>query len=246
MNAQELFINVTEETSVLPTQVYKKANIYYCEKCRLVYKDKKLADECCVGKTCQCGKICKKYYTLCKDCLKIAENHREKERFNKAEKIDIKDYKGYVLDDEHAHDDWGMYFDNYFENHNFACPKCGEETESKDCPDIKEYSHLQCKDSNCGWKSQCFETIDEIYYLFAPEYIWATDFRPVSIDLGMVLENATDDHHESVHDHMKGIKDLEIAIDKFNDINKDVGSYDESHELALINIPSFVQKLYSK
>lgn len=227
---------------------FKGSGAFYCGKCRLIYPSEERANQCCQNYTCKCGKICeRKYYLSCDECSKKQEIEREKEKFNKATKLDIKDYKGYLLLGEYASDDFSGYFDDYFENTcDFACPQCGDETEAKDCPDVEEHSHLHCKNPDCKWQSRSYEITEEIYYLFAPEYIWATDFEQFEIDIDRVLENALEDHHESVGDYYKGVKELKEAVDKFNLANVGVGSYNESNKLALINIKEYIKKMYGK
>jgi uncharacterized protein YbaR (Trm112 family) len=226
---------------------YKDSGVFYCGQCRLVYPNLERANQCCQNYLCKCGKRCeRKYYLSCDECTKKQEIAREKEKFNKSTKLDIKDYKGYLLSDETANDDFSMYFDDYFENTcQFGCPVCGEETTPVSNKQ-DERSHLICKNSECLWVSPEYEVIDEIYYLFAPEYIWAADFEPLELDLGNILEHATEEHHETVNDYMKGTEELKIAIDKFNELNKGIGSYQDSNTLALINIKDYVKELYNK
>lgn len=243
MNSQVLYI---KKFKGLGEWEYKDANVFYCEKCRLVYPDNEKAEQCCKNYICKCGKICeKKYYFSCDECTRKQSIEREKEKFNKATKLDIKDYKGYLLSDETANDDFSMYFDDYFENTcEFLCPLCENETEDLGSNSTTHLSALKCK--NCDWQSPEFEVIDEIYYLFAPEYIWATEFEPFRLDLGWILEHYLDNHHETVSDYYKGGEELKIAINKFNEINKNVGSYNISDKLALINIKDYVKELHNK
>lgn len=256
MNAQVLYVkkyNGLEKFDyhtefVDGTWKFVESRVFYCEKCKLTYSSFEKANQCCQNYICKCEKTCeRKHYLICDKCDRRQKTEREKEKFNKATKLDIKDYTGYLLSGEYASDDYGMFFDDYFENTcEFACPECSEETEVKNYSNIKEYSHLHCKNSDCKWESQSFEIIDEIYYLFAPEYIWATDFKPLKLDLGNILEWATEEHHETVNDYMKGVEELRIAIDKFNELNKSIGSYNLSNSVALVGIKDFVKELYNK
>lgn len=258
MNAETLYI---KKFKGLGEWEYKDSKIYFCEFCRQVYAREEDANKCCVCYICKDpvlsyqGKNDSRdrnglaaYHGCCWDKNQREVRKRiEKEKFNKATKLDIKDYTGYLLDNETATDDYQAYFENYFENHDLSCIVCGEETVPVPSKQ-DERSHLICKNSECLWVSPEYEVIDEIYYLFAPEYIWAADFKPVELDLGRILERATEDHHESVDDYLKGVRALELAVDNFNQLNLDskVGSYYESNTLALINVKDYVKELYNK
>jgi hypothetical protein len=65
----------------------KPCGIYHCEKCRVVHREKQLADECCLPRICDCGAECPQCYTVCDDCRRKKEREREAERFAKAEKV---------------------------------------------------------------------------------------------------------------------------------------------------------------
>jgi len=58
MNAQELFLKDGKETG-----------IFFCEKCRIVSRDKDSADKCC-SPCCSdtCGKETERYWTPCSEC----------------------------------------------------------------------------------------------------------------------------------------------------------------------------------
>lgn len=66
----------------------KSAGIYYCEKCRLVYNGKHQAAQCCAPVVCECGtEIEDRYYRQCRKCRHVAHLKRERELFEKAEKL---------------------------------------------------------------------------------------------------------------------------------------------------------------
>lgn len=87
MNAQELFLSDG-----------RAANVFYCEKCRVVHKEKSLADACCSPVICcECKiNVCEKYYIACPDCVAKKRELREQERFDNALKIEEKDW-GYPV-----------------------------------------------------------------------------------------------------------------------------------------------------
>lgn len=69
----------------------KPCGIYHCEKCRIVHRIKQLADECCLPRICECGAECQQYYTVCDDCRRKKDIAKERERFEKAEKVTVWD-----------------------------------------------------------------------------------------------------------------------------------------------------------
>lgn len=88
MNAQELFLSDGRTSTV-----------FYCEKCRIVHKEKTGADACCMPVICcECKKnVCEKHYVACPDCIAEKRKLVEQERFNKAEKIEEKDWDSPVF-----------------------------------------------------------------------------------------------------------------------------------------------------
>ena len=61
--------------------------MYRCSRCHKVSTDKNIAERCCKPGKCRvCGKELEPYYLLCESC-------RNKENYEKAEKIKISDYK---------------------------------------------------------------------------------------------------------------------------------------------------------
>ena len=76
MNAQELFLSSG-----------KSAGVWYCEKCRIVHRERDQAEQCCGVRKCACGKECNPHYTSCDSCMEVREMQRERERFEKSEKL---------------------------------------------------------------------------------------------------------------------------------------------------------------
>ena len=85
MNAKELFLKDG-----------KTANVYYCSECRIVAKDKEVAENCCKRSNCKyCGKIVERLHWLAhQECI-------EKDKITKAEKLD-------------TWDGWVFYEDKYY------------------------------------------------------------------------------------------------------------------------------------
>lgn len=60
---------------------------YVCNKCNTIYHHKDSAEYCCKEFFCNdCGKQCRKYFSICEKCL-------DKRRILKATKVDYKEYK---------------------------------------------------------------------------------------------------------------------------------------------------------
>lgn len=83
----------------------KAIEAYECGICHGKHLDKYVADQCCRSYNCRaCGKELDKYHTICDLCS-------EKENFEKAEKIPLSEYQGWVF--------WEGYKYNEGFAHNF-------------------------------------------------------------------------------------------------------------------------------
>lgn len=93
MNAKELFVQGDDG--------FKSAGVWYCGKCRTVYRSEAEAERCGRPKLCGvCGKEIEKdrsYYTLCGSCAKKNEDAKEKARFDKARKLSLAEYTDDVI-----------------------------------------------------------------------------------------------------------------------------------------------------
>src|SRR5688572_13682432 len=101
-----------------PTELFhadgKPTGIFYCSECRVVQRSKTLAEGCCVNTCADCGKEHDlKYHTLCRACDDKRIAQRERERFEKAEKLKPENYSGPVyVDDDQYHRSLDEYLDN--------------------------------------------------------------------------------------------------------------------------------------
>lgn len=70
-----------------------------------------------------------------------------------------------------------------------------------------------------------------------PEYLWTCTVRPmVNIDLGDILERVGEDIEDFDVDSLRGIKELEAAIEVFNEVNKDRESwFYKSDEVVMLD-----------
>lgn len=66
----------------------KATGVFYCVKCRCVSRDKVSADKCCEPMKCDmCGCDVPQYHSRCSTCWQLATDQKERERFEKAEKV---------------------------------------------------------------------------------------------------------------------------------------------------------------
>lgn len=84
-----------------------------------------------------------------------------------------------------------------------------------------------------SWKF--FDDLDSIkdYYNALnkeiPQYVYGTRFKSIKINLTEILEEAyedvTDDITNFIESRVNGVEELQVAINKFNEINKEIGNY---------------------
>jgi hypothetical protein len=100
---------------------YKATGVFYCSECRCVYPNEAAADNCHGEHICDCGnRIDQRYYAKCSACQskqwKEEQDAKERERFEKAEKVTYADYKGGMLfDGDRYHDDLEALEDHLFD-----------------------------------------------------------------------------------------------------------------------------------
>lgn len=179
------------------TELYLKdgraAGIFFCGECRIVHRDESLANQCCSPRFCtRCGVAEQpKYSLLCEPCARLASAERERERFEKAEKVE--EWDGWVYCE-------GTGRDGYSES-------------------IEELLDL-LEDSG-----------DPI-----PPYVWtctAIPFAAVTID--EIKDRICDDAYEDFDaDDLSGLDDLKEALDKFNQANEGVLSYQPDYTKAVL------------
>lgn len=78
MNAHDLFRIV--DGAAVP------AGVWYCEGCRKVSNDQRLAEECCKPRFCACGAPTSGYWTICGGCIHKKELEKEAAKFEAAAK----------------------------------------------------------------------------------------------------------------------------------------------------------------
>jgi hypothetical protein len=110
MNAKELFKRSEDGT-------FEPTNVFYCGKCRSVYRSEAQAEGCCKLPTCsQCGVgISRHVGKLCDACWEEQRKARTQAQFDAAKKVAIEDYRHSHV--AHA----GEYFEVACLNEEFEC-----------------------------------------------------------------------------------------------------------------------------
>ena len=88
VNAKELF-NLDDKNNYVAT------GIYFCDKCRIVHRNKDAADECCMPHPCTCGEKVDTPYT--RQCSKCRDRIWAEERHKRFEAMPIVEYNGEPL-----------------------------------------------------------------------------------------------------------------------------------------------------
>lgn len=105
MDAQKLFL-----------EDGRFAQVYYCGRCRLVWRELDDADRCCRPYRCdQCGVETERYRTRCTDCQMKESEARLQRQWEKAEKLSAADYDGPVYSDIRSR--WYPSAEEAFEDH---------------------------------------------------------------------------------------------------------------------------------
>lgn len=62
-----------------------------------------------------------------------------------------------------------------------------------------------------------------------PQYVYGTRFQAIKYNLTEMLEETYEDMADDVtnfiENHVKGVEELQAAIDKFNELNKEIGNH---------------------
>ncbi len=101
MNAKEMFY--------LMEDVYINAGIWICGECKCLFREKAVADSCCL--CTRCGKQRENGYIFCEECNIKHREDVEKTKFEKAEKIGIEDWDGPVWTDFASNGNDGYFGD---------------------------------------------------------------------------------------------------------------------------------------
>jgi hypothetical protein len=78
-----------------------------------------------------------------------------------------------------------------------------------------------------------------------PEYVFVCNVENCTISLREVLDNVADRMFEDWEEHLNGEKELQAAIDKFNEANKDLHSYSPDYK-RVVKVPKPSQEALDK
>jgi hypothetical protein len=72
-----------------------------------------------------------------------------------------------------------------------------------------------------------------------PGFAFCCDEDSFSLDLDRALENECDDHHEDMRDHLRGVDELQAAVDEFNNLNSKQITYnaDMRRKVRIVPLP---------
>lgn len=168
----------------------KDAGIFYCGKCRLVYREAAKATQCCVDYKCECGAPRdRKPYIYCQDCRAERERAKEQALFDKAETVNY--HNTHVL---------AQVFD-------YGCggPQDGFFSTMEELLDWYEDANFEAVD-------------DEI--VGPPEYVFACTTVDYRLDIDQAIENMTENGYEDMYDNLVMSDELNKGLDHYHEINK--------------------------
>jgi hypothetical protein len=101
-----------------------------------------------------------------------------------------------------------------------------------------------------GWGDGFFSSLDELIESLEddddddgaelPEYVWCCkEAKRARISLSSVLENLAEDMYEDAADNFQGVDELQAAVDKFNELNKSVISWEPNYK-RMVRVPQRV------
>ena len=97
----------------------KPSGVWYCGECKSVHNCEAMATCCCDPRCQECNEPCGRGWTLCDKCRAKADDVKERERFDKAEKVT--DYKGWVFLEDYGYN--GGFFESVEELLDFCTDK---------------------------------------------------------------------------------------------------------------------------
>lgn len=172
--------------------------VWCCSKCGRIHEDQSVVDQCCVPQPCErCEKELRQSpYTVCKDCRHQLERERERERFEKAEKIPEAQWAGPVFSE-----DWDEE-EGYAES---IAELLGGIIDANSGMSREENGENLDRGDN--------ETEFEWACRFIPEYVWSCDVVHPHVDAQSVIEGVCEQLYEDAYDAIVGHDDLQKALD---------------------------------
>lgn len=178
----------------------KSAGIFFCAKCRHVAGSQHLAEQCCNNYLCsKCGKdVGSRMWLVCEPCRDAADLEKERERFEKSEKLT--EWNGWVYLEGTGREGFSESLSDFYDNW---------------ADDHDEGGEL-------------------------PKYVWACKANHfVRADVSDITERMCDDAYEDFEpDTLNGLDELKAALDKFNEVNAAVCSYQPDYSKAILLNPS--------
>jgi len=169
-----------------------------CSKCGRIHEEQAVIDQCCVPQPCErCGKEKRQHpYTVCKNCKFVRDQEREREKFEKAEKIPEAQWDGPVFSE-----DWDEE-DGYSESVSDMLNGIIDNFHGVSREEGEAYKARGDDESEFDWACR-----------FIPEYVWACDIRHPHVDAQNVIEGICEDLYDDAYDAIVGHDDLQKALD---------------------------------
>jgi hypothetical protein len=206
-------------TIQLQTPTGEPVNIFVCGKCGVIYGanrdiqakefDQQRADRCCTPvPCCQCRQPTT---TLWREHIagSTCDECAAKERTKKHEAW----FASAVKHDATTYEGW-VYSENHTSHHD---------------------GYFESVEAFVDWLWDQSDDNDEQPRW--PDYALTCKSQSFHLDLSYAISNECDDFYEDAADHIKGEKELQIAVDAFNAANKSVVVWETDG--GLVFIPSF-------
>ena len=165
----------------------KPAGLFYCEKCRMMAQNRETAEQCCQNYKCSvCGRDTgERHWLICEECRRADDARKEREHFEKAEKL-------------HSCDGPVWHGDEFYQ-------------------DLETMLDMLDGDP-------------------LPKYVWASNenhFVHACVeDITGCMEG--DAYEDWDPETLNGLDELKVALDKFNEANKEVVSYTPDYTKAVM------------
>ena len=180
----------------------EKKTFWCCSKCGSLNSSEAAAEACCGPKPCErCG-VGELYnpYTVCKNCLDLIDQERERVRFEKAEKVPEAQWDGPVFSEDCCSEDEGY----------------ARSTDEMMQSVVDSFGELSFEDTEEAQKARGDQESEFDWACrFIPEYVWACDVLLPHIDAENVIERLCEDAHEGAYDSIVGYADLQKVLDEW-------------------------------
>ena len=192
-------MNSIELISSVPKLILRK-KYWICSNCQRVYIDKEVADKCCLCLRCKNLIVADDLTT---QALYAPLYH------TKCENLNREDFEQSRIDKAEKLEKWNSWV---FWNDKFY-------------PDVDSFldeNYTECEKIGGGTEDVLLNDLPE--YIFCCKEV---PFRKVYLD--SIISEICEDSYENAEDDIVGQEDLEKALNKFNELNKSLKSYEPNY-----------------